>query len=59
MTTRNRKPLGLEYEPAGPLCGRLEVDFRAINAASERFFTSRNLAAKLRFNVAPKRRARK
>ena len=59
MTYRNGKPMSLEYEPSGPLCGRFEVDFRAINIACDRFLAGRNLATKLRFNVTPKRRARK
>lgn len=41
MTYQNGKTLGLEYEPAGPLCGQL--DFRAFNRACDRFLVKRGL----------------
>lgn len=45
MTYKNGKTLGLEYEPAGPLCGRFAVDFRALNRACDRFLAKRGLIA--------------
>jgi len=43
MTLHNGKTLALEYEPTGPLFGRLMLEARSINAACDRFLAKRGL----------------
>ena len=66
MTLHNGKTLALEYEPTGPLFGRLMLEAQSINAACDRFLARRGLITAPSFRRsewlygrAPKRRARK
>ena len=65
MTLHNGKTLALEYEPTGPLFGRLMLEAQSINAACDRFLAKRGLLTQPCFRNSDfifgrgKRRARK
>ena len=65
MTLHNGKTLSLEYEPTGPLFGRLMLEAESINAACDRFLAKRGLITQPSFRNSGfifgrgKRRARK